>query len=144
MIDYDEYASGGSKRRETPGERRERERQERADAEARASRAGADAGGGAERGAGTGGSSGADDPGAGSSRRERYKVSGDQLLSKVKELIREGNVRRITIRNEEGRVLLEIPLSVGVVGTLLAPPFAAIGAMAALVASCSIEVERHE
>lgn len=136
MIDYDEYASGASKGRETPGERRERERQEREDAEARARRAGAEAGRG-ERDA-----EGAGD--AGSSRRERYKVSGDQLLSKVKELIREGNVRRITIRNEEGRVLLEIPLSVGVVGTLLAPPFAAIGAMAALVASCSIEVERHE
>lgn len=137
MIDYEEYASGGSKRRETPGERRERERRERSDAEARARRGSGEAGDEEARG-----SAGAAEPGSG--RRERYKVSGDQLLSKVKELIREGNVRRITIRNEEGRVLLEIPLSVGVVGTLLAPPFAAIGAMAALVASCSIEVERHE
>jgi len=137
MVDYDEYASGSSKGRETPGERRERARKERADAEARARRGG---GGTADGGAGGSTGSGDEDP----SRRERYKVSGDQLLSKVKELIREGNVRRITIRNEEGRVLLEIPLSVGVFGTLLAPPFAAIGAMAALVASCSIEVERHE
>jgi hypothetical protein len=71
-------------------------------------------------------------------------VAGDRVLEKVKEIIREGNVRRITIRNEEGRTLIEIPLTVGVVGALLLPVWAAIGAIAALVANCSIEVERED
>lgn len=78
-------------------------------------------------------------------RYEQYKVAGDRVVEKVKEIIREGNVRRITIRNEEGRALIEIPLTIGVVGAVLAPVWAAIGAVAALVANCSIEVEReHE
>ncbi len=79
----------------------------------------------------------------GERRRERYKVAGERLLSKVKELIQEGNVRRITIRNEEDKVLIEIPLTIGVVGAALFPIWAAVGAIAALVTSCSIEVERH-
>jgi hypothetical protein len=74
--------------------------------------------------------------------RERYKVAGEKLLSKMKELIQEGNVRRITIRNEEEKVLIEIPLTIGVVGAALFPVWAAVGAIAALVTSCSIEVER--
>lgn len=77
-------------------------------------------------------------------RTEEHRVSGDDLLRKVKEIIREGNVRRITIRNEEGRTLIEIPLSVGLVGAFLAPTFAAVGAVAALVTRCSIVVERSE
>jgi hypothetical protein len=77
-------------------------------------------------------------------RYEQYKVAGDRVVEKVKEIIREGNVRRITIRNEEGRTLIEIPLTVGVVGALLLPVWAAIGAIAALVANCSIEVERED
>jgi len=77
-------------------------------------------------------------------RYEQYKVAGDRVVEKVKEIIREGNVRRITIRNEEGRTLIEIPLTIGVVGALLAPVWAAIGAIAALVANCSIEVERED
>ena len=77
-------------------------------------------------------------------RTEEHRVPGDQVLRKVKELIREGNVRRIAIKNEEGRVLLEIPLSLGVVGAALAPTFAAIGAVAALLTNCSIEVERAD
>ena len=76
-------------------------------------------------------------------RYEQYKVAGDRVVEKVKEIIREGNVRRITIRNEEGRTLIEIPLTIGVVGAVLAPVWAAIGAIAALVANCSIEVERE-
>ena len=76
------------------------------------------------------------------SRTERYRVSGDKLVAKVKELVREGNVRRITIRNDDGEVLIEIPLAIGVVGALLLPVWAALGAIAALVANCSIEVER--
>lgn len=80
----------------------------------------------------------------GDGRTEEHRVPGDQLLSKVKELIREGNVRRITIRNEDGRTILEVPLSLGVVGAALAPTFAAVGAVAALVTRCSIVVERVE
>ena len=74
--------------------------------------------------------------------REEHRVPGDKVIGKIKELIHQGNVRRIIIKNEEGRSLIEVPLSVGVVGAVLAPMWAAIGAVAALVASCSIEVER--
>ncbi|MQA92459.1 MAG: DUF4342 domain-containing protein [Gemmatimonas sp.] len=76
-------------------------------------------------------------------RSEQYSTRGEHLLARVKELIREGNVRRIIIRNEEGRTLVEVPLSIGVVGAALAPVLAAIGAIAALVADCSIEVQRQ-
>lgn len=77
-------------------------------------------------------------------RTEEHQVRGDNLVSKVKEIIHEGNVRRISIRNEDGKELIEIPLSIGVVGTLLLPAWAAIGAIAALVTNCSIVVEREE
>ena len=77
-------------------------------------------------------------------RAEQHRVTGEKLLEKIKQLIHEGNVRRLIIRNEEGRTLIEVPLSVGVVGALLAPVWAAIGAVAALVKDCSIEVERQE
>lgn len=86
----------------------------------------------------------AGDEGGGRRRYEQYKVAGDRVIAKIKELIREGNVRRIIIRNEEGRTLIEIPLTIGVVGAVLGPAWAAIGAIAALVANCSIEVEREE
>lgn len=74
--------------------------------------------------------------------REEHSVPGEKLLSFVKKIVRQGNVRRITIKSEEGRTLLEIPLSVGLVGAWLAPTFAAVGAVAALVTNCSIVVER--
>jgi len=74
--------------------------------------------------------------------REEYKVTGEQVLSKIKELIHEGNVRRITIKNEEGKSLIEIPLTLGVVGAVLLPVWAAIGAIAALVANMTIVVEK--
>ncbi|MEE9207745.1 MAG: DUF4342 domain-containing protein [Gemmatimonadota bacterium] len=74
---------------------------------------------------------------------EQYEVKGDDLLSRVKELLREGNVRRITIKNDEGKTLIEIPLTVGLVGALLLPVWAAVGAVAALVSNCSITVERE-
>lgn len=77
-------------------------------------------------------------------RRETHRVSGDRLLETVKRIVREGNVRRIVIRNEEDRVLLSFPLSAGVVGAALLPMWAAIGAVAALVGNCSIEVERKD
>ncbi|MGD8278153.1 MAG: DUF4342 domain-containing protein [Gemmatimonadota bacterium] len=81
--------------------------------------------------------------GADEQPREEHKVRGEQVIEKVRELIHEGNVRRIIIRNEEGGTLIEIPLTVGVVGTLLAPVWAALGAIAALVGHCSIVVEKE-
>lgn len=75
---------------------------------------------------------------------EEFKVSGEQVLTKVKELVREGNVRRITIKNEEGRALVEFPLTVGVIGGALLPVWAAVGAIAALAANLTIAVEKVE
>lgn len=74
--------------------------------------------------------------------RERVHTTGDRLLETVKRIVREGNARRIVIRNDEDRVLLEFPLTAGVVGAALLPVWAAVGAVAALVGNCSIEVER--
>ena len=76
--------------------------------------------------------------------RERYKVAGEKLLSKVKELLQQGNIRRIIIKNDEDKTLIEIPLTIGVVGAAIFPVWAAVGAIAALVTDCSIEVERDE
>ena len=73
---------------------------------------------------------------------ETIEVEGDSLLTKVKEIVHEGNVRRITISNEEGEKLIEVPLTVGVVGVLLLPVWAAIGAIAAVVTNAKIEIER--
>jgi hypothetical protein len=75
---------------------------------------------------------------------EEYQVDGDDLLHKVKELVHEGNIRRIIIKNEEGKELIEVPLTWGVVGAVLLPVWAAIGAIAALVADCTIVVEKVE
>jgi hypothetical protein len=75
-------------------------------------------------------------------RWEELKVTGDQLVSTVKELVREGNVRRIVIKNDEGHTYLEIPLTVGVVGALLLPVLAAVGALAAVASGLTISVER--
>jgi hypothetical protein len=75
---------------------------------------------------------------------EEHLTRGEKLETKVRELIEAGNVRRIAIKNEEGRTLVELPLTVGVVGVLLAPAWAAVGAIAAVVSDCSIEVERAE
>ena len=78
-----------------------------------------------------------------SSNTEEFKVDGEDLLKKVKSLIAEGNIRRIIIRNKDGRSIVELPLTVGVVGAVLAPPLAAVGAIAALVTECTIVVERE-
>jgi hypothetical protein len=75
-------------------------------------------------------------------RWDEYKVKGEEVLGKVKELVREGNVRRLIIENDEGKTLVEIPLTLGVVGALLLPMAAAIGAIAAVVTDCTIRVER--
>ncbi len=77
-------------------------------------------------------------------RKEEFQVSGDVLVAKIKELIHEGNIRRIILRNEDGKTLIEIPLTIGVVGALLLPSWAAIGAIAALVAKLTIVVEKVE
>lgn len=74
---------------------------------------------------------------------EEVQVVGEQLLTKVKELVHEGNVRRIIIK-QEGHTILEVPLTVGVVGIVALPQLAAIGAICALVTKCSIEVVRTE
>ena len=76
-------------------------------------------------------------------RMETIKVEGGQLLDQIKRLVHEGNVRRIVIKQGE-RTVVEFPLTVGVVGVLLAPVLAAAGALAALLADCAIEVERPE
>jgi len=76
-------------------------------------------------------------------RHEEFSVNGEELLKKVKQLINEGNIRRITIKNKDGRSLIEIPLTIGVVGAVLVPALAAVGAIAALVTECSIIVERE-
>jgi hypothetical protein len=75
---------------------------------------------------------------------ESFRVSGDELLSKVKEIIREGNARRIIIKNEKDETLMEFPLTVGAIGVVLAPIFAAVGTIAALASNCTIIVEKRE
>ena len=74
---------------------------------------------------------------------EELQVMGEQLLAKVKELLHEGNVRRIIIK-QDGRTIVEFPLTIGVVGVVAAPILVAIGAISALIAQCSIEVVRSE
>lgn len=76
--------------------------------------------------------------------KETIKVQGEKLVNKVKELVKEGNVRKISIHDKDGKELMNFPLTFGVVGTLFAPVLAAIGAMAALIGECSITVEREE
>lgn len=74
--------------------------------------------------------------------KEEFQVNGDAVVAKIKEIVHAGNVRRITIKNEEGHTLIEIPLTLGVVGAVLLPVWAAIGAIAALAARLTIIVER--
>ncbi len=75
---------------------------------------------------------------------EEFKLNGEELLGKVKQLVKEGNVRRIVIKSKEGKTLVELPLTIGVVGALIAPVLAAVGAIAALVTECTVVVERDE
>jgi len=76
--------------------------------------------------------------------REEFSVSADNLIEKVKELLHEGNVTRIIVKDEKGKALLEIPVTVGVVGVIIAPWLAALGVIAALATNCKIVVERRE
>ncbi len=77
-------------------------------------------------------------------RKEELSISGEKLVSTVKEIIHQGNVRRVSVRNKEGETLVEIPLTFGAVGVLLLPTIAALGTIAALVTQCTIVVERIE
>lgn len=76
--------------------------------------------------------------------RESFNINGEKLLQKLKELIKEGNIRKITIHDKEGKELMSFPLTIGVVGTVLAPVLAAVGALAALIGECTITVEKEE
>ena len=75
---------------------------------------------------------------------EEFSVNGDEILAKVKELIREGNIRRVIIKDKTGRILVEFPLTIGVVGAALAPVLVAVGAAAALLSEATIVVEKTE
>jgi hypothetical protein len=81
---------------------------------------------------------------AGKVRTEEFRVNGEELLGKVKQVVHEGNIRRIVIKNKEGGVVMEIPLTLGVVGALLAPTLAAVGAVAALLTEATLVVEKAE
>ena len=74
--------------------------------------------------------------------KESFTVSGENLLKKIKELVEEGNVRKVVITDKSGKELMSFPLNVGLVGALLAPVLAAVGALAALIGECTITVER--
>jgi hypothetical protein len=76
-------------------------------------------------------------------REEEFRVKGEDLLKRVKELIAEGNIRRITIKDKNDKTLVEFPLTFGLIGAVLLPMYAAIGAIAALVTECTITVERE-
>lgn len=73
---------------------------------------------------------------------EEYQIKGDDLVAKIKELLHEGNIRRLIIKNEEGKTLIEIPLTLGVIGAVILPVWAAIGAIAAMVSNCTLIVEK--
>ena len=83
-------------------------------------------------------------PKAKSKKEETFRVTGENLLKKVKEIIAQGNARKITITNKDGKVLVVFPLTIGVVGAMLVPVLAAVGAIAALVSECTISVEREQ
>jgi hypothetical protein len=76
--------------------------------------------------------------------KEEFKVKSEEIIEKVKELIHEGNVRRLIIKDEDGKVYLEIPVTIGVIGAIFAPVLAAVGAVATMVANLKIEVIREE
>lgn len=76
--------------------------------------------------------------------KNEFKVKGEDLLAKIKELIHQGNVTRIIVKNEEGKVYLEIPVTVGIIGAVVLPVLAAVGALAALAANFTIEVIKRE
>lgn len=76
-------------------------------------------------------------------KEESFEVNGENLLKKVKEIINEGNARKITIKDKDGKEVIVFPLTIGVVGAVVAPVLAAVGAIAALIGECTISVERE-
>ncbi len=84
------------------------------------------------------------DPTQDRTRTEEFKVDGGKVLDLIKDLIHQGNIRRISLKNEAGKTLIEIPLTLGLVGAALLPVFAAVGALAAVVTRMVIVVERTE
>jgi hypothetical protein len=76
--------------------------------------------------------------------QESFKVNGDEILSKIKEIIKEGNARKIIIRNDKDEMIMEFTLTIGAIGLALAPIFAAVGALTALASNCTIVVEKKE
>ena len=83
-----------------------------------------------------------DEPKTGKTRTEEFKLNGGEILDKIKEIIHEGNIRRIMLKDESGKVFMEIPLTVGIIGAALVPVLAAVGAIAALVSKLTIVVEK--
>ena len=77
-------------------------------------------------------------------RTEEFRVKGEEVLGKIKELIHEGNIRRIIIKDRDGKTMIEFPLTFGVVGAVLAPTLAAVGAVAALIGDATIVVEKAD
>jgi hypothetical protein len=77
------------------------------------------------------------------SKKEEFRVNGEELIAKIKQIISAGNARRIIIKAKDGKTLIEIPLTIGVAGVLLAPTLGAVGAIAALVTECTIIVEHY-
>lgn len=75
-------------------------------------------------------------------RTEEFRVNGEELLKKIKELIHQGNIRRIIIKDRDGKIVMEFPLTLGVVGAVLAPTLAAVGAIAALLTEVTVVVEK--
>ena len=75
-------------------------------------------------------------------RVEEFEVTGEKLIETVKEVVRQGNIRRVSIKSEKGATLIEFPLTLGVAGALILTQLAAVGAIAALVTKCSIVVEK--
>lgn len=75
---------------------------------------------------------------------EEFRVEGEKIIAKIKELLHEGNIRRVIIKDKDGKTLMEIPVTIGVVGVLIAPQLAALGAIAALLTEANIVVEKTE
>jgi hypothetical protein len=80
----------------------------------------------------------------GKSNHESFKVSGDEILTKVKEIIKDGNAKRIIIKNEKDEIIMEFPLTIGAIGVVVAPMFAAVGTLAAIASNCTIIVEKRD
>jgi hypothetical protein len=77
-------------------------------------------------------------------KTEEFRVEGEKLISRIKELFHEGNIRRVIIKDKDGKTVMEIPVTLGVVGVLLAPQLAAIGAIAALITEATVVVEKTD